>query len=512
MVYHDAGQWLSYRLYADCAYDVHQAVRKNVGLSMWQLGGFTSSYSYINSIDFTGTGSWTNLQEFDQPTYSGGSSTPSGRVASGAAYLANGMLLYFGGKDNAATVYTNDIYGSTNNGSSFTYLGLAGFSPRSDFATAVLPMTNTVVVIGGMYSSTGAATGGYFNDVWCSSDGRGGSWAQISAGGPFPPFTDAAFTALYDGQAVNSSSTQQYSTLVLYTGGYEDIFFSTNLGATWTTQAAPWSFRVHGMFVADADNYLYFTGGADDGQVWFSWNKGVSWVNVNTAGNAFGFNNPNNNNFVPSQYYMNVNQYVGVTAATGSCMALRYTANPASPNGYHKQLILYGGANVLSTAIRPSASCVAQEANNVLYAEVMFPSELSNKGWTDTAQPLPPANTVPSVAFNSPTSLMTYRNFPNCAYDVHSLVNHPSAPATFVLGGWDANNNALATYDYVTGSMYTNYTYVAAWGNNNAPPPGRAGAGAAYLVGGVLIWFGGKLNGWPLTTSFRPPHYRLIFR
>ena len=255
MVYHDAGQWLTYRLYADCAYDVHQAVRKTPGLSMWQLGGFTSAYSYINSIDFTSTGSWTNLQEWNQPTYTGASSTPSGRVAAGAALLVNGNLLYFAGKDSAAAVYTNDVYVSANNGSSFTYVGLAGFSPRSDFATAVLPMTNTVVVVGGMFDSTGAATGAGMNDVWVSSDGSGAVWTQITSAGPFPPFTDAAFTAMYDGAAVNASYTQTYSTLILYTGGYEDIFYSTNLGSTWTTSAAPWSFRLHGMFVADADKY-----------------------------------------------------------------------------------------------------------------------------------------------------------------------------------------------------------------------------------------------------------------
>ena len=262
MIYHDAGQWLTYRLYADCAYDVHQAVRKTSGTAMWQLGGFTSSYAYINSIDYTSTGSWLNLQEWNKPTYSNvpSSGTPSGRVAAGAGLLVNGVFLYFGGKDNASAVYVNDVYSSTNNGQSFTYVGQAQWSPRSDFAYAVMPMTNAVVVLGGMFSATGAATGGAYNDIWMSSDGAGAVWTQVTAAGPFPPFTDAAFTALYDSSAVNSSYTQQYSTLILYTGGYEAIFKSTNGGSSWTTAAAPWSLRSHAMFVADADNYVYFTG------------------------------------------------------------------------------------------------------------------------------------------------------------------------------------------------------------------------------------------------------------
>ena len=93
LIHHDAGQWLSYREYADCEYDRHQAATKSSGLKMWQMGGFTSSFSYIDSIDYTSTGSWLNLQEFNEPTYSGGTSTPSGRVAAGVAYLFNGNLV-----------------------------------------------------------------------------------------------------------------------------------------------------------------------------------------------------------------------------------------------------------------------------------------------------------------------------------------------------------------------------------------------------------------------------------
>ena len=240
-------------------------------------------------------------------------------------------------------------------------------------------------------------------------------------------------------------------------------------------------------------SYVYFTGGADDGNLWYSWNKGSSWVNVNTAGNGYG-NNYNNAALRPSSIYLNLFQYIGITSGTGNCMAMRYTANSASPNGYHKTVVLYGGANTIGVASRPAASCVQQEAANVLYAEVMFPSELSNSAWTDTALPVTPANTVPSVVFNSPTVLMTYRQYPTCAYDVHSLVNHPSAPAQFVLGGWDANSNVLATYDFVNGSSFSTAAYVASWGQNNNPPPGRIAGGAAYLANGVLVWFGGKTS------------------
>ena len=183
-------------------------------------------------------------------------------------------------------------------------------------------------------------------------------------------------------------------------------------------------------------------------------------------------------------------------------MAVRYTANPNSPNGFHKSVVLYGGANTIGVANSPSPSCVQQVAVNVLYAEVMFPSELANSAWTDTAMPVVPSGVVPSVVFNSPTVLLTYRQYPTCAYNVHQLTSHPSAPAQYILGGWDQNNNVLSTYDYVQGSSYSSYQYVNSWGRRNQPPSGRTAAGAAVLSNGNLLWFGGKTNSESAANTF----------
>ena len=112
LIHHDAGKWLFDRAYPDCAYDVHQAVRKGAGTTMWHMGGFVpGSSTYINSVDLTTTGSWLNMQQFN-PAYSGYTGTaPSGRVASGVAYLSNGNLLYFAGKDATSSIqFTNDVY------------------------------------------------------------------------------------------------------------------------------------------------------------------------------------------------------------------------------------------------------------------------------------------------------------------------------------------------------------------------------------------------------------------
>ena len=509
LIAHDAAQQLTPRPYADCAYDVHQAVRQTSNFSMWSMGGFDLNYNFASSIDYTSTGSWSNIRVFQQPTYSGmpaGTPTPSGRVAAGVAYLSNGQLLYFGGKVYSATapnnlLYDSAVYKSQDNGQSFTYVTTAPWVGRSDFATAVLPMTNTVVIVGGMYSATSANNGNPLNDVWSSSDGNGAQWTQSTGAGPFPQFTDAAIVALYDAVGTNAA------TILLYVATYEstqNLWATTNLGQSWSVIAAvPWSYRQKADFVADADNYAYLTGGVSTGDVWYSWDGGRSWFNLNTPGNGFGFGN-NQNAINPSSIYRNLAQYIAVQGSSGNCMALRYSKNAASPKGAHKQLVLYGGANTISVATRPAASCVQQQAVNVVYAELLFPSEYSNTAWTDPTVASAPG-TVPTVAFNSPNALFTYRQYSSCAYDVHSLPSHPSAPASFALGGWDANGNVLSTYDRVNGSQFSSYAYIFAF-NGGAQQaqqiPGRGAGGSALLSNGYLLWFGGKTNALSATTTY----------
>ena len=334
------------------------------------------------------------------------------------------------------------------------------------------------------------------NDVWYSSDGNGAQWSVSTTAGPFSVFTDAAMVALYDAVGTNSA------TILLYVATYEstqNLWASNNLGQQWSVLASvPWSYRQKASFVADADNYVFFTGGSSTGDVWFSWDAGRSWFNMNTAGNGIRNGFGNNGAFVnPAAVYgaNNLVQYIQVQGTTGNCMALRYSANSASPGGYHKQLVLYGGANTIGVASRPSAACVQQQLVNVVYNEVMFPSEYQNQGWTDPTVATPAS--VPSVAFNAPNALFTYRQYSSCAYDVHSLPSHPSSPASFALGGWDANGNVLSTYDRVNGSGFSTYAYIFAFNGASQQGqqiPGRAAGGSAMLSNGNLIWFGGKVN------------------
>ena len=233
---------------------------------------------------------------------------------------------------------------------------------------------------------------------------------------------------------------------------------------------------------------VYFTGGSTTGDLYFSPDGGVSWIDLNTV--PYGsWGSQNRNGFVASNLYNVLNQYIGIQGTSGNCMALRYIPNTSSPSGYHKQLILYGGGFAIQVASRPAASCVQSTTANVLYGELMFPNELSST-WTDTSG-VGYGYSTTNISWNSPTVLLTTRTYPTCASDVHSTVNHPSAPTQWALGGWDITNNVLNTYDRINGSAFSQFTVVPAF---QGATPGRAAGGAAYLSNGRLLWFGGKVN------------------
>ena len=104
VAFHDAASEPAFSYpYPTCGYDVHALLNATLAArpGMWQLGGFFPNYSWSNLIQYTDTGSWTSFQTF--------TSNAPGKVAGAAGLLANGLLLYFGGKDPVTGVNgTND--------------------------------------------------------------------------------------------------------------------------------------------------------------------------------------------------------------------------------------------------------------------------------------------------------------------------------------------------------------------------------------------------------------------
>ena len=491
-----ASQIQTWRNYPDCTYNVHAAAQRSSTVQMWQLGGFSSSWSYINTIDYSSTGQWNTYQTIT-PSYlpsatypSWNYSTQSGKVAAGVAYLKNGALMLFGGKDSFGAAggtnigVNNDVFISMDMGKTWALTLLsAPWTPRSDMAVAVMPGTNYVLMGGGQTNPNYANIG----DFWISQDGMGQTWTKGSQTPPFGVFQDAAIVFMYDNSQVSSSS-KAMSTLLINTGlidpvhNADSIYKSTDGGMTFTfVSTAPWTQRLRNNFVADFENNVFMSGGQGFlGDVWTSSDMGVTWTLMLQTPQSPG---PYNNVFTYQGSQMN-------------CMALRYFANSASPNQYHKQLVLFGGPNTIVVAQQSAPECVARQAVNVVYGEIIYQSEYAaGSSFMDTSVAAPPANTVPTMNFNGPSSLMPNRLYPECAYDVHAVLSGGSSPMTYALGGTDPNFIALPSIDRFSGSNTANFQTVTPVFNLGYARSSlsRWAAGAAVLSNGNLLWFAGKL-------------------
>ena len=248
-------------------------------------------------------------------------SSAAGRMNGGAAYLANGNLVWWGGlvNDITAATYLSNVYVSNTQGRTWNTSSLGSATLRQSFAYCAVPYTNTIVMAGGILYSSGS----FSNDVWISSDGAGAVWTQQTngSGTTVAPHVGAAMVALFDSSLVSSAYPAQYSTLVLV--DHNLVYQSYNLGVTWTNAStAQWPLSYGGtrrfpVLAADRDNFLYFAGGDSvSPDVWFSADKGYTWTQLGTASYALATGN--------------------YAAALCACSAVRVV------NG-QKYLTIYGG-------------------------------------------------------------------------------------------------------------------------------------------------------------------------
>ena len=506
-----ANQILTWRWYADCTVNVHAAVQRSSNVASWQLGGFTIGYTYINTIDYSPTGQWNTYQTIT-PTYLPNSAYPTfnasaqtGKVGAGVVYLSSGNLLLFGGKDSfgpyaSSNGYTsligvtNDVFLSTDQGNTWSLtLQSAPWAPRSDMAVAVMPGTNYVVMGGGQTNPN------YLNiqDFWITQDGMGQTWTKGSQTPQFGPFQDAAMVFMYDNKYVNPSTygSQAFSTLLINTGlispttNADAIYKSLDGGVTWAyVTTAPWTQRLRQSFTADMENYVYMSGGQITlGDIWVSTDFGANWALMLQTPSAPG-------------PYQNIFSYQG---SQMNCVALRYFQNSNSPSGFHKQLVMFGGPNTIYVAQQSAPECVTRQPVNVVYGEIMYPQEYAaGSSFTDTSVAAPPSSTVPTMNFNGPSSIMPNRLYPECASDVHAVLNGRT-PMSYALGGTDPNFIALPSIDRFSGSSTSSYQTVTPTFNLGYARSSlsRWASGAAVLNNGNLLWFAGKLANFAMSND-----------
>jgi PKD repeat protein len=172
---------------------------------------------------------------------------------------------------NGASAF-NDVWRSTDNGASWTEMTSgAGWSPRCYFSSVAMP-DNSIILMGGWNGY-----GGIYNDVWWSTD-DGATWTEVNA--------SAGWTTRYG----HSSVVMPDGSIVLM-GGYpytNDVWRSTDYGATWTEMnaSAGWTPRYYHTSVAMPDGSIVLMGGDTGGlvnDVWRSADNGITWTEMNAS-------------------------------------------------------------------------------------------------------------------------------------------------------------------------------------------------------------------------------------
>jgi hypothetical protein len=158
---------------------------------------------------------------------------------------------------------------------------------------------------------------------------------------------------------------------------------------------------------------MYMAGGGDVndnvlliGDVWWSYTKGATWVLLTQS--------PVSNIYGNTAFYAGGHDY---------CLTIQYTANAASPSGYHKTLIPYGGGTGGGLGVSYQTSSQAQclfstSYGNVAYGELVFPSETTPASRATLMGAAGTANTnpIPVAAANTPLNVLSLRWYPACAW------------------------------------------------------------------------------------------------
>jgi hypothetical protein len=198
----------------------------------------------------------------------------SGRNGHSSVAMPDGSIILMGGDDGGKSYYTNDVWRSTDNGSTWTQVNAsAGWTAR-DALSSVAMADGSIVLMGGLDNY-----GGLRNDVWRSTD-YGATWIQMNASAGWTGRTFPRCVAMPDGS-------------IVLMGGYsgtplneDDVWRSMDYGATWTqvTPSAGWSERIEFASVAMPDGSIVLMGGndgSDKNDTWRSTDDGATWTQVN---------------------------------------------------------------------------------------------------------------------------------------------------------------------------------------------------------------------------------------
>jgi len=179
----------------------------------------------------------------------------SARVGHSSVVMSDGSIILMGGGDSMVGGVKNDVWRSTDNGTTWTQLtASAGWTARAGHSSVVMSDGSIILMGGG-----GFAGGTVKNDTWRSTD-NGVTWTQLTA--------SAGWTA----RAGHSSVVMPDGSIVLMGGGdgggvKNDVWRSTDNGATWTqlTTSAGWTPRKDFTTVGLPEGSIVLMGGIGGG-------------------------------------------------------------------------------------------------------------------------------------------------------------------------------------------------------------------------------------------------------
>ena len=153
-----------------------------------------------------------------------------------------------------------------------------GWSARYAHTSVVMP-DGSIVLMGGLNQKGGVMN--YYNDVWRSTD-DGATWTQQTASAGWAARFGSSSVVMPDGSIVLMGGATS-------SGVVNDVWRSTDDGATWTQQTASagWSARFYQSGVVMPDGSIVLMGGATSSgnvnDVWRSTDEGKTWTQLTAS-------------------------------------------------------------------------------------------------------------------------------------------------------------------------------------------------------------------------------------
>ena len=244
--------------------------------------------SGLSPLSVTCTDSSTNSPTgwawfFGDETYTNGwtqinsSSGWTARVDASMVILTDNNIVLMGGQD-ITGANKNDTWRSLDGGNTWQRMNSSsGWGTRYLQSAVALP-DKSIVLMGGRWGSSSQV----YNDVWRSTD-EGATWTQQNASAGWPARYGQSAVALPDSSIVLMGG---------YSGGYKnDVWKSADNGITWLrVNASPgWASRYEFTTAAYPDNSFILVGGSQGSSplyndTWRSEDDGFTWVQMNSSG------------------------------------------------------------------------------------------------------------------------------------------------------------------------------------------------------------------------------------